>query len=338
MCESLPPPGGDVREPLDDASRAVRTSLVWAWMFALEADRPDRRAFDLWEMAMLGRGWALQALCSEAIDADFTAARATVGPVTAGRQSGRNAHRLAMGMGEAMVAPVPMMILTPDIDLGSTTEADWPALRARLLQYRGDWPTWPEMQYAISAMELENLGAAKYRLDRARQLEWAPPAGGVELSSSSLVAMNRRWANLPPCPQDEADHPLTVGGLATAASGRPPLELPAHAPRLCVGEDHVYLDGQPVPLNMGTEGRKTAQCLVRHLLAAEGNWRSSTELDDDERAAGLSGGCGLHIIGKLWTRIRKNLPPDLSELIETDRRKGSRLSPAVWHRRCLNSA
>jgi hypothetical protein len=105
-----------------------------------------------------------------------------------------------------------------------------------------------------------------------------------------------------------------------------PEAAPAVA-RLRIEGSTVALDGQPVPLGLTEESRGAAACLLRHLLAAAGDWRSSTELNDMERA----GPCMDHIEVR-WDRVRKRLPPGLRSLIESDRRKGYRLSPAAWHR------
>jgi hypothetical protein len=107
---------------------------------------------------------------------------------------------------------------------------------------------------------------------------------------------------------------------------------PAHpVPRIALTEEGVLLDGRPVPLDMTDEARKAARCFLKHLLAAAGDWRSSTELDDAERATGQAGGCCDHV-GIRWDRFRKRLPAPLHNLTESNPRKGYRLLPAAWHR------
>jgi hypothetical protein len=101
--------------------------------------------------------------------------------------------------------------------------------------------------------------------------------------------------------------------------------------RLHVTADRVLLDGQAVTLDMAQEARGAALCLLRHLLAAGGEWQSSTERDDEESAAGKAGGCGDHA-GVRWDRVRNRLPECIRILIESDRKKGYRLVPAIWHR------
>jgi hypothetical protein len=109
------------------------------------------------------------------------------------------------------------------------------------------------------------------------------------------------------------------------AAADPP-SPPADA-RLQIEGLTVRLDGRPVPLNMTEEARNAALCLLCHLLAAAGNWRSGRELDNMEQA----GPCREHIEVR-WDRVRKQLPACLLELVESNRRKGYRLLPAVWHR------
>jgi hypothetical protein len=87
----------------------------------------------------------------------------------------------------------------------------------------------------------------------------------------------------------------------------------------------VKLDGRTVTLDLARESRDAAICLLTHLLAAQGDWRSGRELDDMEEA----GPCGGHV-GIRWYRIRALLPETLSALIETNRRKGNRLRPTIF--------
>jgi hypothetical protein len=101
--------------------------------------------------------------------------------------------------------------------------------------------------------------------------------------------------------------------------------LPVRRARLMIQGGAVLLDGQSVPLDMTTEARGEALCLLTHLLAAQGDWRSSTELNDMESA----GPCKEHV-GARWDRTRKKLPRCLFSLIESNHRKGYRLSPTVF--------
>jgi hypothetical protein len=101
-----------------------------------------------------------------------------------------------------------------------------------------------------------------------------------------------------------------------------------HAPaaRLLIQDSRVLLDGRIVLLDMTEKMRGAALCLLTHLLAANGEWRSSTELNDMER----NGPCKDHVEVR-WDRVRRQLPACLQALIETCHRKGRRLSPDAWH-------
>jgi hypothetical protein len=114
---------------------------------------------------------------------------------------------------------------------------------------------------------------------------------------------------------------------AVGAGNTPAMSTPPGTARIAVTEDTVRLDGRVVPLDMTAESRGAAICLLRHLLAAAGNWRSSSELDDMEAATP----CGEHS-GVRWDRVRQQLPECLHRFIESNRRKGCRLLPTVWHR------
>jgi hypothetical protein len=112
---------------------------------------------------------------------------------------------------------------------------------------------------------------------------------------------------------------------AGVRTGQPAPRTPK--PRIRIKGMMVFLDGRPIPLDMTEEARGAALCLLAHLLAAAGDWRSRTQLDAMERA----GPCKLHVKVR-WDRCRKKLPPCLLSLTESDRRKGYRLLPAAWHR------
>ncbi len=98
-------------------------------------------------------------------------------------------------------------------------------------------------------------------------------------------------------------------------------------PRLCIKGTLVLLDGAAVRLEMTSESGRAAACYLTHLLAAEGDWRSSTELNEMEQA----GPCKEHVEVR-WDRVRAQLPDPLKGFVESNRRKGYRLSPAAWHR------
>jgi hypothetical protein len=109
--------------------------------------------------------------------------------------------------------------------------------------------------------------------------------------------------------------------LQVAAAGRP---APRKS-RLQVQGSTVTLDGRAVHLDLAGASRDAVLCLLTHLLAAQGDWRSGTELDRMEDA----GPCGLHV-GTRWYRKVKLLPAPLRAVVETDRRKGNRLVPAIF--------
>jgi hypothetical protein len=154
-----------------------------------------------------------------------------------------------------------------------------------------------------------------------------------------LIRQGLKPANVPSCmPVRGVGFRVTPSGWRWWSSGRAlPLEmttsalvaqatLPGQTPRLQVSCNAVSLDGANVPLGMTQEARGAALCLLRHLLAAMGDWRSSRELNEME----LTSNCSHAEVR--WDRVRKHLPAPLQLLIETDRRKGSRLRPSVWHR------
>jgi hypothetical protein len=168
----------------------------------------------------------------------------------------------------------------------------------------------------ILRIQLDDSGPSLSPAD----LPACPPALPPVLPGPALVADFRmvptppQWLNLNVSPPNRPDRELTVK--------RPPFP-----PRIVLKGDTVFLDGQPVPLDMASESRSAALCLLTHLLAAGGDWRSATELDDMERASP----CKDHV-GVRWDQVRKKLPPSLLDLTETNRRKGTRLRPSAWRR------
>lgn len=89
----------------------------------------------------------------------------------------------------------------------------------------------------------------------------------------------------------------------------------------------VTLDGRSVLLDGTPERRAQMLCYLGYLLREAGNWISDGDIDRAERE---KGGKGLD--GARWDRVRARLPSCLRALIETDRRKGSRLLPAAWRK------
>jgi hypothetical protein len=113
---------------------------------------------------------------------------------------------------------------------------------------------------------------------------------------------------------------------ARAAAESPP-NPPQPVARLQIQGATVLLDGSPVPLDMTEESRGAAICLLTHLLAAAGDWRSGSELNAME----VAGPCKQHVDVR-WDLVRKQLPPALLSLTETNRRKGTRLRPDALRR------
>ncbi len=97
-------------------------------------------------------------------------------------------------------------------------------------------------------------------------------------------------------------------------------------PRLRVEGQTVLLDGRPVPLDMTSERREEALCYLRHLLEAAGDWRSDSEVNktEERKPKGL--------VGIRWDHVRQQLPDCIADLIETHRRKGTRLKEEALRR------
>jgi hypothetical protein len=126
-------------------------------------------------------------------------------------------------------------------------------------------------------------------------------------------------------------YPLYLSGVLCALIQKESAQLGTAEPpqpRLRVEEDSVFLDDDRIPLDMTEESRGAARCYLRHLLAAGGEWRSDSEVDEMEGGST----CAVKHVGVRWDRIRKQLPNVLKALIQTDRKKGSRLADPVWRR------
>ena len=91
--------------------------------------------------------------------------------------------------------------------------------------------------------------------------------------------------------------------------------------RLRVRGQSLLLDGEPVPIDLTAEARAVTLCYLGHLIRAQGEWVSGSEIDLAEKQQPNEG-----LAGHRWDRIRKRLPDALRSLIETNRRKGYRLS------------
>jgi hypothetical protein len=96
--------------------------------------------------------------------------------------------------------------------------------------------------------------------------------------------------------------------------------------RLQLVGGRVLLDGNEVPLGLTAERRADALCYLGHLIRA-GDWISGSEVDAAETKRG-----GESLAGTRWDRLRDVLPEDIQDLIETNRKKGTRLRPEAWRR------
>jgi hypothetical protein len=94
-------------------------------------------------------------------------------------------------------------------------------------------------------------------------------------------------------------------------------------PRLVIKGETVLLDGKPVILDMTLERRREAILYLKCLEEAKGNWLSDGEIE--RRQQGPRGGPAGEFHGVRWDHVRSQLSKALSDLIETQRRKGSRL-------------
>jgi hypothetical protein len=136
-----------------------------------------------------------------------------------------------------------------------------------------------------------------------------------------LVELNRALSD--PFPgnvlaNDRSEALLVLGVLESVLSAADPRAV--EVCRLRIEGDQVLLDGSVVPLDMTAERRETALFYLGQLLAAHGDWRSRREIDEEAD----------HREGTRWDRVRLELPACLIELIPTNRRKGSRLTPDLW--------
>jgi hypothetical protein len=119
-----------------------------------------------------------------------------------------------------------------------------------------------------------------------------------------------------------------IKGECLAARPTPQKRSPAGpTPRLIIKKRSVSLDGKPVPLDMTAEAREVTLCYLGHLIRAGGEWISGPDINRAENDRGRNS-----LAGQRWDRVRASLPSPFQKLIQTDRRKGYRLSPAAWHR------
>jgi hypothetical protein len=90
--------------------------------------------------------------------------------------------------------------------------------------------------------------------------------------------------------------------------------------RIRIDGETVFLDDKRVFLDMTPEARTKALAFLSYLIDAKGNWTSGGDIS---RMESLKKD-GLH--GTRWDRVLKSLPLSLRELIQTDTRKGYRLT------------
>jgi hypothetical protein len=92
--------------------------------------------------------------------------------------------------------------------------------------------------------------------------------------------------------------------------------------QVCLDGDRVLLHAKPVALDMTPEAREKAITFLRYLLDARGSYVSGGDIDRAE--ADKDGG----LTGTRWDKVKKSLPSQLQNFIESDRRKGYRLLPS----------
>jgi hypothetical protein len=109
----------------------------------------------------------------------------------------------------------------------------------------------------------------------------------------------------------------TVREFIAPSAGLPADAPPAPALRLEVRGEAVYLDGEPVRLDLGPEARPAVIAYLRRLVADPTAWVSGQDVGAD---------C-MHV---RWDRLFKKLPLPLLELIEAKAPNGRRLAAAAW--------
>jgi hypothetical protein len=88
--------------------------------------------------------------------------------------------------------------------------------------------------------------------------------------------------------------------------------------RLRIEGQTVFLDGEPVFLDMTDERKESAIYYLEYLLSAFPGWLTDSEVKkaEEQRKGGLP--------DIRWDHVRRKLPKCILDLIETNRRKGSR--------------
>jgi hypothetical protein len=175
--------------------------------------------------------------------------------------------------------------------------------------------------YARHVLSLVN--AAAWRAGRTRK----PLLAADDLRPEDFPAVAAEYTAILDADADPPDGGAVGAALRSEASKalhdqcaplRDGFTAPAEpALRLRVADDgRVTLDGRPVPLDLTAEAREQALVFLRRLIAAAGGWLSGPDIERGVR----------------WDRVRKSLPQRVQDLIQTDRRKGNRLSEKAWRK------
>jgi hypothetical protein len=122
--------------------------------------------------------------------------------------------------------------------------------------------------------------------------------------------------------RDEAMRQLK---LATRLARRLAKLLPRHSCRLQIVDGALCLDGAPVAVEATAEGRSAVFAILADLLAHPLQWRTGAEIAE---AAPMDVILDARHIG----RHLKPLPDAVRALIQTNRKKGSRVVPDAWGR------
>jgi hypothetical protein len=84
--------------------------------------------------------------------------------------------------------------------------------------------------------------------------------------------------------------------------------------------ERVFIGDKEITLNLTTERRREALCLIRHVLSQRGGWITGPDIAIAEKAE-----TGVDLTGTRWDRVFKSFPPSIKKHIESRSRKGYRL-------------
>jgi len=96
---------------------------------------------------------------------------------------------------------------------------------------------------------------------------------------------------------------------------------PATPTRIVVRGSAVFVDGHEVPLDFTKEKLVDALCFIRHVVAMKGIWISGPEIADAEKKENKR-----DLENVRWDRVFNALPEQIKVHIESNRRKGYRLT------------